>query len=166
MVSVSFVFNLTALYVAAAAVLCLLAHALYIRHRDRRDRRAMRRVAEVASAFMKSEGIEAYVTSYPVLGGRRFVALVEAKPTERLGSSQQIEAAAIEKVREETGLIVERVFWRFPIPALGNDRLRNDLALLQGVGGVPRGGGDADAVARSQFDAAVQGLKPLRGGMR
>jgi hypothetical protein len=133
-VTVSIVFNLQALYVVVATVLCLLVYILVLKHRDRRNRNAMRRINEAVTRYLKSNGVEAHVTTYPVLGGRRFVSLIESKPSEKLRSSQVVETAVVEQVRKETGLLVERVFWRFPVSVLGGEAAKDDLYMAQGFG--------------------------------
>src|SRR5581483_7161245 len=117
------------LYVVAAVLVSLFAYVLFLKGRDRRNRVAMHRVSDVASSYLRANGIDAHVTSYPVLGGRRFVVLVESMPSEKLRSSHVVELAVIEEVRKHTGFVVERVFWRFPIPVLSKDEIRDDLYL-------------------------------------
>ncbi len=161
MVTVSIVFNLQALYVVAAVLVSLFAYVLFLKGRDRRNRVAMHRVSDVASSYLRANGIDAHVTSYPVLGGRRFVVLVESMPSEKLRSSHVVELAVIEEVRKHTGFVVERVFWRFPIPVLSKDEIRDDLYLAQGFkSGLREAGYTVDEAPLEQFEHAFSQLKP------
>jgi hypothetical protein len=164
-VTVSIVFNLQALYVVAATVLSLLFYILILKNRERRNRSAMRRINEAVTKYLKSNSVEAHVTTYPVLGGRRFVVLIESKPSERLRSSQVVELAVIEEVRKETQLQVERVFWRFPVSVLGKAAAEEDLYMAQGFGRQKSlGGYDVDETPLDQFEEAMSQLKPSHAG--
>lgn len=161
MVTVSIVFNLQALYVVAATMLSLLFYILIMKHRERRNRIAMNRINDAVTKYLKANSVDAHLTTYPVLGGRRFVVLIESKPSEKLRSSQVVEVAVIEEVRKQTGLQVERVFWRFPVSVLGNDAAQEDLYMAQGFGrDKPGGGYDVDETPLDQFEEAMSRLKP------
>ncbi|HWQ38688.1 MAG TPA: hypothetical protein VNM24_08795 [Burkholderiales bacterium] len=144
----------------AATVITLLGYILFLKIRDRRARAAMRRVAESASGYLKANAIDAHVTSYPVLGGRRFVVLVEARPSEKLRSSHMLEMAVIDEVRKTTGLTVERAFWRFPVAVLDKEELQEDLYAAQGYRPSRRAAGyTVDEAPIEQFQEAMSALK-------
>ena len=160
MVTVSIVFNLQALYVVAATVITLLAYITYLKVKDRRVRNAMRSATNAASNYLRSNSIEAHVTSYPVLGGRRFVVLIEARPSEKLRTSHLVEVAVIDEVRKATGLVVERVFWRFPVTVLGKEEMQEDLYMAQGYRRQRREEGYTVAeTSLQQFEDAVSALR-------
>jgi hypothetical protein len=163
-VTVSIVFNLQALYVVAATIVTLLVYVTYLKVKDRRVRGAMRKVTGSASNYLKNNSIDAHVTSYPVLGGRRFVVLIEARPSEKLRTSHLVEVAVIDEVRKATGLVVERVFWRFPVTVLGKEEMQEDLYLAQGYQRHRREEGYTVAeTSLQQFEEAVSSLRAPEG---
>ena len=70
MVTVSLVFNLQALYLAAVAVTTLLVYILILKWRERRNRDAITKINTIVSDYFKSHNVEVLVTSYAALGGR------------------------------------------------------------------------------------------------
>lgn len=157
MVTVSLVFNLQALYLAAVAVTTLLVYILILKWRDRRNREAITKINTIVGDYFKSHNVDVLVTSY---GGRRFVVLLEAKPNEKLRSSHVIEMGLIDHVRKTTGQFVERVFWRFPVPVIGKEEIAEDLYLAQGIQQVKSGEGySVTETPWEQFDAAMVELK-------
>lgn len=160
MLTVSIVFNLQALYVVAATIITLLGYITYLKVKDRRVRNAMHKVSGAASRYLGSNSIDAHVTSYPVLGGRRFVVLIEARPSEKLRTSHLVEGAVIDEVRRVTGLVVERVFWRFPVTVLGKEEMQEDLYVAQGYQRQRREEGYTVAeTSLQQFEEAVSALR-------
>ncbi len=108
--------------------------------------------------------MDVQVTSYAVLGGRRFVVLLESKPNEKLRSSHVIEMGLIDHVRKTTGQFVERVFWRFPVPVIGKEGIAEDLYLAQGFQPVKSGEGySVTETPWEQFDKAMVELKEGAG---
>lgn len=160
MVTVSIVFNLQLLYVVAAVFVTLLTYILIQRQRERRNRAAIASISKTATEFFRTNGVEAMVTSYAVLGGRRFVVLVECKPSEKLRSSHAIEMGLIDEVRKLTGHTVERVFWRFPVPVMSKDQFNEDLYLAQGIQPLKTGEGySVTETSWDQFDKAMSALQ-------
>lgn len=133
MVTVSVVLNLGALYVVVATLVALSVYIVIQAVRNRRNRRALGEVNQAVTNYFKNYGVEVLVTCYAVLGGRRFVVLIESKPSEKLRCSHVIEVSVIEHVRREMGQHIERVFWRFPIPVLDKEEFVEDLYLSQGI---------------------------------
>jgi len=159
-VTVSLVFNLQALYLAAVAFTTLLIYVLIQKRKDRRNRQAIAKINELVSDYFKSHNVEVLVTSYAVLGGRRFVVLLESKPNEKLRSSYVIEMGLIDHVRKTTGQFVERVFWRFPVPVIGKEEVAEDLYLAQGFQQVKSGEGySVTETPWEQFDKAMVDMK-------
>ncbi|HKQ24218.1 MAG TPA: hypothetical protein VJT81_07255 [Burkholderiales bacterium] len=160
MVTVSLVFNLQALYLAAVAVTTLLVYILILKWRDRRNRAAIANINTIVGDYFKLHNVDVLVTSYAVLGGRRFVVLLEAKPNEKLRSSHVIEMGLIDHVRKATGQFVERVFWRFPVPVIGKEDVAEDLYLAQGIQQVKSGEGySVTETPWENFDKAMVDLK-------
>ena len=160
MVTVSLVFNMQALYLAAVAITTLLIYILILKHRDRRNRQAIAEINQLVSDYFKSHNVDVLVTSYAVLGGRRFVVLLESKPNEKLRSSYIIEMGLIDHVRKTTGQFVERVFWRFPVPVIGKEEVAEDLYLAQGFQQVKSGEGySVTETPWEQFDKAMVDMK-------
>jgi len=159
-VTVSLVFNLQALYLAAVAVTTLLVYILILKWRDRRNREAITKINTIVSDYFKSHNVEVLVTSYAVLGGRGFVVLLEATPNEKLRSSHVIEMGLIDHVRKTAGQFVERVFWRFQVPVIGKEEIGEDLYLAQGIQQVKSGEGySVTETPWEQFDEAMVELK-------
>jgi len=159
-VTVSLVFNLQALYLVAAVITTLLVYILLLKHRDRRNRQAIAAINKIVGDYFKSHNVDVLVTSYAVLGGRRFVVLLESKPNEKLRSSHVIEMGLIDHVRKTTGQFVERVFWRFPVPVIGKEGMAEDLYLAQGFQPVKSGEGySVTETPWERFDEAMVELK-------
>jgi hypothetical protein len=159
-VTVNLVFNLQALYLVAAVVATLLVYILILKRRERRNREAIAQINKLVGDYFKSHNIEVLVTSYAVLGGRRFVVLLESKPNEKLRSSHVIEMGLIDHVRKTTGQFVERVFWRFPVPVIGKEEAVEDLYIAQGFHQVKSGEGySVTETPWEQFDKAMVELK-------
>lgn len=159
-VTVSLVFNLQALYLAAVAVTTLLIYILVLKHKDRRNREAIAKINQLVSDYFKSHAVDVLVTSYAVLGGRRFVVLLESKPNEKLRTSHVIEMGLIDHVRKTSGQFVERVFWRFPVPLMGKEEVAEDLYLAQGFQQVKSGEGySVTETPWEQFDKAMVDMK-------
>jgi len=159
-VSVSLVFNLQVLYLVAAVVTTLLIYILIMKRRDRQNREATARINKIVGDYFKSHNVEVLVTSYAVLGGRRFVVLLESNPNEKLRSSHVIEMGLIDHVRKTTGQFVERVFWRFPVPVIGKEEIAEDLYLAQGIQQVKSGEGySVTETPWEQFDKAMVELR-------
>ena len=160
MVTVSLVFNLQVLYLVAAVVATLLVYILILKGRERRNREAIAEINRLVGEYFKSYNVDVLVTSYAVLGGRRFVVLLEAKPNEKLRSSHVIEMGLIDHVRKTTGQFVERVFWRFPVPVIGKEEVVEDLYVAQGFHQVKSGEGySVTETPWEQFDKAMVDLK-------
>ena len=160
MVTVSLVFNLQVLYLVAVVVTTLLVYILILKHQDRRNREAVAQINNIVGDYFKSHSVDVLVTSYAVLGGRRFVVLLESKPNEKLRSSHVIEMGLIDHVRKTTGQFVERVFWRFPVPVIGKEEVAEDLYLAQGFQQIKSGEGySVTETPWDQFDKAMVELK-------
>jgi len=159
-VSVSLVFNLQVLYLVAAVVTTLLIYILIQKQRERYKREAITQINKIVGDYFKSHGVDVLVTSFAVLGGRRFVVLLESKPNEKLRSSHVIEMGLIDHVRKTTGQFVERIFWRFPVPVIGKEEVAEDLYLAQGFQQVKSGEGySVTETPWEQFDKAMVELK-------
>lgn len=159
MVTISIVFNLQALYLAAAVITTLLVYILFLKRRDRYTRQAIAKISKIVTDYFKTHDVDVLVTCYAVLGGRRFVVLIESKPSEKLRSSHVIEMGVIDQVRETSGFFVERVFWRFPVPVLGKEEFSEDLYLAQGFQQVKGEGYSVSETPWEQFDQAMTELK-------
>jgi hypothetical protein len=159
-VTVSLVFNLQVLYLVVAVVTTLLIYILILKQRERRNREAIAQINKIVGDYFKSHNVDVLITSYAVLGGRRFVVLLESKPNEKLRSSYVIEMGLIDHVRKTTGQFVERVFWRFPAPVIGKEEIAEDLYLAQGFHQVKSGEGySVTETPWEQFDKAMVELK-------
>src|SRR6185503_17589157 len=75
-VTVSVILNLQVLYLVAAIVATLLIYILFLKRRERRNRQTIAQINSLVGDYFKSHNVDVLVTSYAVLGGRRFVVLL------------------------------------------------------------------------------------------
>ena len=115
MLTVTAAFDLVILYFVAANVLVLLSYVLVVKHRARVTQRNMTLVSTTIAAYFRENGTKVGVEAISQSSGRRFVALVSAKLSERFRNSQIVEMVLITQVRKVCGLDLERVYWCFPV---------------------------------------------------
>ena len=105
-----------AIAVAVTALLAvsgmLIAHLL----RDKRREQREDAVAKAAQAYLARFGIRARTVAV-TLPGQRIALMVETPPHKKLRFSHIIEQPIKQFVLHQTQVEVDRLFWRFPMPA-------------------------------------------------
>jgi hypothetical protein len=61
-------------------------------------------------------GAEVKVSCFKVDGDRHFVTLIESEPLKRFRYSNVLENNLITHIFKTTGNVVEKIYWRFPVP--------------------------------------------------
>jgi hypothetical protein len=107
-----------AIAVAVTAVLAALGMALANYRRDKRQAEREDDVAKAAQEYLSRFEIRARIVAV-TLPGDRMVLMVETPPHKKLRFSYIIEQPIKQFVLKQTQIEVDRMFWRFPMPAKG-----------------------------------------------
>lgn len=105
-----------AIVVAVAAVIAALGMALANYLRDKRQAEREDDVAKAAQEYLSRFEIKARIVAV-TLPGNRTVLMVETPPHKKLRFSYIIEQPIKQFVLKQTQVEVDRMFWRFPMPA-------------------------------------------------
>ena len=65
-----------------------------------------------------SSGAEVRVTCVKVDGDKRFIVMIESKPSKRFRYSNVLESNLISHAYKITGNTIEKIYWRFPIDVI------------------------------------------------
>jgi hypothetical protein len=115
MATITINFDLIVLYMVAANVVAILSYVLIWKEKARRAAlNTARATAAILDYFQHSE-IEVNVECISRLEGKRFVAIIESQPLKRFRYSHIVEINLCSHVERTCGLILEKVYWRFPI---------------------------------------------------
>ncbi len=107
-----------AIVVAVTAVIAALGMALANYLRDKRQAEREDDVAKAAQEYLSRFEIKARIVAV-TLPGNRTVLMVETPPHKKLRFSYIIEQPIKQFVLKQTQVEVDRMFWRFPMPAKG-----------------------------------------------
>lgn len=107
-----------AIAVAFTAVIAALGMALANYLRDKRQGEREDSVAKAAQEYLSRFEIRARIVAV-TLPGNRMVLMVETPPHKKLRFSSIIEQPIKQFVLKQTQVEVDRMFWRFPMPAKG-----------------------------------------------
>lgn len=107
-----------AIVVAAVAVIAALWMALANYLRDKRQAEREDDVAKAAQEYLSRFEIRARIVAV-TLPGNRMVLMVETPPHKKLRFSYIIEQPIKQFILKQTEIEVDRMFWRFPMPAKG-----------------------------------------------
>lgn len=113
--------NLTlviAIVVAAVAVIAALWMALANYLRDKRQAEREDDVAKAAQEYLSRFEIRARIVAV-TLPGNFMVLMIETPPHKKLRFSYIIEQPIKQFILKQTEIEVDRMFWRFPMPAKG-----------------------------------------------
>lgn len=127
----------------ALTILVLIVAALASAHLlvgQRAQRRAQANAGQIAAAtvaYFAHSGATVLAQCLPMAG--RYLVLVESEPLKRFRYSHIVEASLIAHIEKTLGLQVDRVFWRFPLPA--------GAAAAQGATNAEPMGGEDEYVA-------------------
>lgn len=115
LMTVNVTFNVPLLAGVLALAVAILVYAGVLRYRRRRLARRGRDVARRVVEYFRQYGLEVTVQCFDVLGGQRFVAVVESPPIKRFRYSHIIESSLIQHLRQTVGAEVDKIYWRFPL---------------------------------------------------
>lgn len=114
--TVTITFNLTMLLMVAANVLGIFAYVGLLRLRAHRLEQAKKRILAVVADNFASIGVAVSSEAIALPAGH-FIIIADTEPLKRFRHSHIVEMVLIEKVKNATGKTVDRVYWRFPLPA-------------------------------------------------
>lgn len=136
-----------AVYIVAADILVLLIYILYIFQKKRSLEASIKSITAFITAYFMNTGAEVKVTCFKVEGDKHFVTLIESEPLKRFRYSNVLENNLISHIFKTTGNVVEKIYWRFPVPLgkaalaaedagnqLSDDIYFSDVPALVGVG--------------------------------
>jgi len=115
LMTVNVTFNVPLLAVVIGVVLALVAYAGVLRYRRRRLERRNRDIARRMVEYFHQYGLEVTAQCFDILGGRRYVAVVESPPIKRFRYSHIIESSLIQHLQKTAGVEVDKIYWRFPL---------------------------------------------------
>lgn len=104
------------MYIVAADIIVLFSYILYILHKRRKLEGAIRDITDFITEYFMNTGAEVQVTCCKLDGSRRFVVMIESEPLKRFRYSNVLELNLIAHVHKVTGSIVDKIYWRFPVP--------------------------------------------------
>ncbi|BBP05804.1 hypothetical protein TPL01_07110 [Sulfuriferula plumbiphila] len=104
-----------ALYIVAADILILLSYVLYLFHRKRQLNKAMDAITDFITGYFNNSGAETRVTCFKLDANNHFVTLIESEPLKRFRYSIILENNLISHIFKTTGIVIEKIYWRFPI---------------------------------------------------
>lgn len=117
--TINVAFNLPALYFVIAVVLALLVQFAMKKRREKRLDRTLQKISDVIADYFRKAGIEVSASCFSLLGGERFIAVIESEPIKKFRHSYIIEQSLVRHILKATGQQVEKIYWRFPFaPAL------------------------------------------------
>lgn len=123
LMTVNVTFNIPLLTVVLAVLLALLLYAGSTRYRRYRIERQAEAAARLIADYFRRHGFEVVARCFSVLGGQRFVAVVESPPLKRFRYSHIIESSLILHLQQTAGVTVDKIFWRFPLAWQGGEAL-------------------------------------------
>ncbi len=115
LMTVNVTFNVPLLTVVTGVVVALLVYAGILRFRRRQLEQRADAIARLITGYLRSHGQEVTARCFPILGGQRFVAVVESPPVKRFRYSHIVESSLIQHILTTTGAEVDKVYWRFPL---------------------------------------------------
>lgn len=108
--------NFLSLYLVAADIFILLTYILYIFQKKRNLEKSIKSITELITEYFMNTGVEVQVTCFKLEGDKRFVTLIETEPLKRFRYSNVLESNLIAHIFKITGNVVEKIYWRFPVP--------------------------------------------------
>lgn len=115
LMTVNVTFNVPLLAVFIGIVAAVLVYAGVLRRRRRQLEQQADAVARLITDYFHEHGQEVTARCFAVLGGRRFVAVVESPPVKRFRYSHIVESSLIQHLLQTAGVEVDKVYWRFPL---------------------------------------------------
>lgn len=115
MTTITINFDLVVLYLVAANVIAILAYVLTLKQRARRTDQNIARISAAIIDYFRHSEVEISVECLSRLGGKRFIAIIDSPPLKRFRYSHIVETALCSHIEKTCGVILEKVYWRFPI---------------------------------------------------
>lgn len=115
--TVTIAFDLTLLTLVGLNLLGIVAYVGMLKLRAHRLARAKQRIVEAVAAYFVKTGLAVRAEVIPLPASEHFIVIADTEPLKRLRHSHIVELVLIDEVKKATDLVVERVFWRFPLPA-------------------------------------------------
>ncbi len=115
LMTVNVTFNVPLLTVVISVVVALFVYAAILRYRRRRLEQRETALAHLIVEYFRGYGQEVTARCFTILGGRRFVAVVESPPVKRFRYSHIVESSLIQHLLKIAGVEVDKVYWRFPL---------------------------------------------------
>ena len=124
--------HLLLLLIIAVMVVGVLAYAVSVKLKARREQRKIRAITAAIIDYFRKTGVQvgANCTRLPVK--KNYTAVIESDPKKRFRLSHIIEMTVLDYVRKACGVELEKIYWRFPIrkdapegeagPAEGEDK--------------------------------------------
>ncbi len=111
-----------ALYAVSASLLTLLLVALLVYTRRKKIMLAQTKIIDFVSEYFLNTGIEVLVSCFQDPLTKNFQVQIESAPLKRFRFSHMLEGNLIAHIARITGEKVDKIYWRFPVPAQ-NDAL-------------------------------------------
>lgn len=124
---VSIAFDLTVLNFVAIVLITLLVYVLIIKYRKRTRDRATLLVRDQILAFFGAAGIQVEVTCFTADNTQKLTVCIDSQPVKKFKFSNLVEMVLIRYLSRTTGVAVERVYWRFSMPAENEGELLSPI---------------------------------------
>ncbi len=115
LMTVNVTFNVPLLTVVLAILVILIIYTGVVRYRLYRIERQAEATARRITEYFRQHDCDVVARCFSVLGGQRFVAVVESLPLTRFRYSHIIESSLILHLQQVAGVAVEKIYWRFPL---------------------------------------------------
>lgn len=115
LMTVNVTFNVPLLTIVISVVLALIVYAGTLRYRRRQLEQREKALARLIIDYFHEHGQEVRTRCFAILGGRRFIAVVESPPVKRFRYSHIVESSLIQHLLQTADVEVDKVYWRFPL---------------------------------------------------
>lgn len=113
--TVNVTFNVPLLAVFIGIVVALLIYTGILRYRRRWLEHREKALAQLIINYFREHGQEVAARCFAILGGQRFVAVVESPPVKRFRYSHIVESSLIQHMLKTADVEIDKVYWRFPL---------------------------------------------------
>lgn len=110
-------FDLTMLLLVGVNVLCIFVYVGMLKLRAYRLEQARERIVEEVAAYFARIGVAAKAEAIKLPAAGHFIIIADTEPLKRFRHSHIVEMMLIGQIKNATGHTVDKVFWRFPLPA-------------------------------------------------
>lgn len=124
LMTVNVTFNVPSLALVLLVLVILAIYAGIVRYRRYQLESQLEAAARHIVEYFHQHGSEVSARCFSVLGGLRFVAVVESPPLRRFRYSHIIESSLILHLQQVAGIVVEKIYWRFPTAWQDDESMR------------------------------------------